>query len=195
MTTAFDVVDFWAAAGPEKWYAKDDAFDAEITARFGATWQSAHDGTLGDWAVDAPGALGLVILLDQFPRNMFREDPRAFATDARALEVSGQMIAQGWDREITGLMRQFVYMPFMHSEDLAHQDICCDLMETRMEGGKNALHARVHREIIVRFGRFPYRNACLGRTSSPAEQAFLDGGGYGQIVQEFEAAQGNSDTT
>lgn len=188
MTSASDVVAFWEAAGPEKWYAKDDVFDQDIRDRFGAAWLEAHGGGLRDWAVDAPGALGLVILLDQFPRNMFREDARAFATDAYALEVSGQMIANGWDLEIAGLMRQFVYMPFMHSEEIAHQDICVDLMDTRMEEGNNALHARVHREIIVRFGRFPYRNGLLGRPMTPEEQAFIDDGGYGAIVRDLETA-------
>lgn len=188
MTQAADVLAFWEQAGPEKWYEKDDAFDQAIRDQFGAAWQEAHDGGLRDWAVDASSALGLVILLDQFSRNMFRDDPRAYATDDFALEVSGQMIANGWDREITGLIRQFVYMPFMHSEEMAHQDICVDLMDTRMEGSKNALHARVHREIIKRFGRFPYRNGPLGRDMTPEEQAFVDDGGYGAIVRELEGS-------
>jgi len=192
--SATDVVSFWTESGPEKWYAKDDAFDQAIRDRFGAAWQAAHDGTLPDWATDAPSALGLVLLLDQFPRNMFRDDPRAFATDARALQVSGQMVAQGWDRQISGAMRQFVYMPYMHSEDMAHQDICVDLMETRMPEtdptGNNGIHARVHREIIARFGRFPYRNDALGRETTPAEREFLETGGYKAILQEL---QGNPD--
>ena len=188
MTSAAEVVSFWEGAGPAKWYAKDDAFDEEIRTRFGADWQKAHDGGLRDWAVDAPGALGLVILLDQFPRNMFRDDPRAYATDAAALDVSGQMIVNGWDREVQGMMRQFCYMPFMHSEEMAHQDICIDLMETRMDDGNNALHARVHREIIARFGRFPYRNGPLGRGMTPEEQAFLEDGGYAAILKEIEGA-------
>ena len=188
MTQAADVIAFWEGAGPEAWYAQDDAFDQSIRDQFGDAWQTAHDGGLRDWAVDATGALALVILLDQFPRNMFRDDPRAYATDARALEVSGQMIANGWDMQITGLMRQFVYMPFMHSEAMAHQDICVDLMDTRMDEGNNALHARVHREIIARFGRFPFRNGPLGRDITSEERAFLDGGGYRAIVREMKSA-------
>ncbi|MBF9041823.1 DUF924 family protein [Rhodobacterales bacterium HKCCE4037] len=189
MTSAAEVVEFWEQAGPEKWYAKDDDFDQTIRDRFRAAWDKAHDGGLRDWADGPDGALGLIILLDQFPRNMFRDDPRAYATDEAAMEVSGQMIANGWDREVSGPMRQFVYMPFMHSEDMAHQDICVDLMENRMVEGNNALHARVHREIIARFGRFPYRNGPLGRESTEAEQDFLDNGGYGAILEEL---QGNS---
>ncbi|MEX3015070.1 DUF924 family protein [Gymnodinialimonas hymeniacidonis] len=188
MTSAKDVVAFWHEAGPEKWYAKDDAFDQAIRDQFGAAWKAAHDGGLRNWAVDAEGALGLVILLDQFPRNMFRDDPRAYATDAAALEVSGQMIANGWDRQIDEPMRQFVYMPFMHSEEMAHQEICIDLMESRMEEGNNALHARVHREIIARFGRFPYRNGPLERGMTAEEQTFIDEGGYGAILREIEAS-------
>ncbi len=189
MTSASDVVAFWQDAGPEKWYAKDEAFDQSIRDQFGAAWQLAQGGGLRDWAVDAKGALGLVILLDQFPRNMFRDDPRAYETDAAALDVSGQMIANGWDRQIAEPMRQFVYMPFMHSEEMAHQDICIDLMENRMEEGNNALHARVHREIIARFGRFPYRNGPLDRDMTPEEQAFINDGGYGAILREIEGAE------
>ncbi len=186
-----EVLEFWQEAGPDAWYAKDDAFDQSIRDRFGATWQAAHDGTLPDWATEAEGALAHVILLDQFPRNMFREDPRAFATDAKALDVAARMVAKGWDCEITGPMRQFAYMPFMHAEEMAHQDSCVHLMQTRMPeadpAGNNDLHARVHREIIARFGRFPYRNAALGREMTPAEQAFIDEGGYGVILREIEA--------
>ncbi|MBY4892388.1 DUF924 domain-containing protein [Rhodobacteraceae bacterium N5(2021)] len=186
MTRASDVVTFWLNAGPEKWYAKDDAFDAAIRDQFGQDWHAAHAGSLPDWATNSPGALALVILLDQFPRNMLRDDPRAFATDAKALEISSQCVAKGWDHEIAEPERQFIYMPYMHSEDMDHQNTCVDLFETRMAGGNNALHARVHREIIARFGRFPYRNAALGRDMTPEEQAFIDGGGYGAILREME---------
>ncbi|MEJ6388387.1 DUF924 family protein [Gymnodinialimonas ulvae] len=186
MTQASEVVAFWEKAGPAAWYKQDDAFDQAIRDRFGETWQAAHDTGLREWAVDAPGALGLVILLDQFPRNMFRNDPRAFATDAAARDVSGQMIANGWDRKIDGPLRQFAYMPFMHSEDIAHQEVSVDLFETRMDEGNNDLHARAHREIIRRFGRFPYRNAALGREMTAKEQAFVDDGGYGHILRALE---------
>ncbi|MBL4629600.1 MAG: DUF924 domain-containing protein [Roseicyclus sp.] len=187
MTDAGAVLAFWDAAGPAKWYSQDDEFDQAIRDQFGATWQAADDGTLEDWAVDARGALGLVILLDQFPRNMFRDDPRAFATDARGLEVSRKMLANGWDLEIPVPARQFAYLPFMHSEAMADQDLCCDLMDTRMESGTNDLHAHTHREIIARFGRFPYRNGPLEREMTAEEQAFIDEGGYAAILRVLAA--------
>lgn len=186
MTTSAAVLAFWETAGPAAWYAQDDVFDQSIRDQFGATWATAADAKLPDWAVDANGAMALILLLDQFPRNIFRNDPRAFATDAMARDVAGKMLTEEWDREIHGAMRQFVYMPFMHSEDRAHQDICVDLMETRMGGGSNALHARAHREIIKRFGRFPYRNNALSRDTTPEEQAFMDDGGYGAILRSLE---------
>lgn len=189
MINAQDVVDFWTKAGPAKWYVQDDAFDQEIRDRFGPIWRATRDGHGPDWASDATGALALVLLLDQFPRNMFRNDPRAFATDQKAIELAGNILAHGWDREMPEPERQFAYMPFMHSEDLNHQDRCIELMETRMTQGNNALHARAHREIIARFGRFPFRNAALARQSTPEEQAFLEGGGYGAIMRELEARQ------
>ena len=188
MTDPEEITRFWEAAGAQAWYAKDDGFDAAIRARFLGDWQAAADGGALPEPQGARAALGLVILLDQFPRNMFREDPRAFATDALALEHAARMIVRGQDLEIAGALRQFAYLPFMHSEAMAHQDRCVALMETRMEEGDNALHARVHREIIARFGRFPYRNAALGRESTEAERAFLAGGGYAAILREIEAA-------
>lgn len=190
MIHAADVLTFWLSAGPSKWYIQDDAFDQAIRDQFGQVWQAAHDGHLPNWAGDASGALALVILLDQFPRNMFRDDPRAFATDSKALEVSGQAMAHGWDRETPEPERQFFYMPFMHSENMDHQDACVELMGTRMETGDNALHARVHREIIKRFGRFPYRNGPLGRAMTEAEQAFLADGGYVTLRKKFQADHG-----
>lgn len=187
MSTAKHVLAFWEEAGPTAWYSRDDAFDQAIRDQFGDVWQTAYEGDLPPWAVDAQGALGLVILLDQFPRNMFRDDPRAFGTDAAALDVAGQMLARGWDLEITGLMRQFAYMPFMHSEDLRHQETCVDLMEGRMEDDGNVIHAHAHREIIAQFGRFPFRNGALGRDMTPSEQAFLDEGAYGAVVRALQA--------
>lgn len=189
MTNAADVLTFWIDAGPAKWYKQDASFDQAIRDQFGVVWQAAHDGQMPDWAGDAQdealGALALVILLDQFPRNMFRNDPRAFATDTKAVECAGNILAQGWDRQIKLPERQFAYMPFMHSEDMAHQDTCVELMESRMETDNQDLHARAHREIIARFGRFPFRNKALGRETTPQEQAFLDGGSYGAILREL----------
>lgn len=186
MIRAEDVLTFWLGAGPAKWYAKDDAFDQAIRDQFGPVWHAADGGQMPDWAGDPRGALALVIVLDQFPRNMFRDDARAFATDAQALAITDRCLANGWDREIDEPERQFIYMPLMHSEQMEHQNTSVDLFETRMAGGTNALHARAHREIIARFGRFPYRNAALGRAMKPEEQAFIDDGGYGAILRRLD---------
>ncbi|MBY6200016.1 DUF924 domain-containing protein [Maritalea mobilis] len=183
------VLAFWEKAGPEMWYKKDDGFDAQITELFGALWEEAAGGALDEgWATNPAGALSLIILLDQFPRNMFREDPRAFATDDRARTIACYALERGWDMRVDGPMRQFFYMPFMHSERLTDQDHCVRLMAERMEGTDNLLHARVHREIIRRFNRFPYRNAALGRVSTEAERDFLENGGYAAILSEVQAA-------
>lgn len=188
MTHAADVLAFWKEAGPAKWYSQDDGFDQAIRDQFGTVWRAANDGHMPDWSGDAQGALALVILLDQFPRNMFRNDPRAFATDGKAITLAGSILAQGWDREIELPERQFAYMPFMHSEDIAQQNTCVDLMESRMGNDGKDVHARAHREIIQRFGRFPFRNAALGRDTTAEEQAFMDEGGYGAIVRALTAA-------
>lgn len=185
---AGEVLTFWQEAGPAMWYKQDDGFDRTIRDRFGTLWDGAAEGACDDWAVGPRGGLALLILLDQFPRNMFRQSARAFATDARALRVADLGLAQGWDMRIAPPMRQFYYLPFMHSEQLTHQDRSVRLFKARMEEGDNLLHARAHREVIRRYGRFPYRNAALGRVSRPEETAFLDAGGYGAILRELEAA-------
>jgi uncharacterized protein (DUF924 family) len=185
---AGEVLTFWEEAGPEIWYKQDDVFDRTIRDRFGALWDGAAAGECDHWAMGPRGALALVILLDQFPRNMFRGSGRSFATDARALRVAYLALSHGWDLRLEGALRQFYYMPFMHSERLTDQDRSVRLMKARMEGTNNLLHARVHREIIRRFGRFPYRNDALGRHTTQAEQAFMDGGGYRAILAELEPA-------
>ncbi|MGP1355666.1 DUF924 family protein [Roseicyclus sp.] len=186
-----EVLDFWLGAGPEFWYKKDDAFDAEIRERFGALWERGARGELDEtWATNPKGALALIVLLDQFPRNMFRGDARSFASDDRALSTACYALDRGWDMRIDPPERQFFYMPFMHSERLTDQDHCVRLMAERMEGDENLLHARVHREIIRRFNRFPYRNEALGRTSGAAEREFLESGGYAQILEAMKAGQG-----
>jgi uncharacterized protein (DUF924 family) len=188
MEAAEEVLSFWLGAGPEAWYKQDDAFDAEITQRFGALWEAGAAGALDEaWATNPRGALALIILLDQFPRNMFRGEARAFDSDARALSTACYAIDRGWDLRVEPPERQFFYMPFMHSERLTDQDHCVRLFKERMPGD-NVLHARAHREIIRRFCRFPYRNEALGRRSSDAERAFLDGGGYGKILNELKDA-------
>jgi len=177
-----EVLAFWLGAGPEAWYKQDDAFDQQIRDRFGALWQAAMDGKLEDWPTNPQNTLAFIILTDQFPRNMFRGDPRAFASDAIAKKAACLALNRGWDTRIAEPERQFIYMPFMHSERAADQDHCVRLMAERMETGNNLLHARAHREIIRKFNRFPYRNAALGRPTSAAEAEFMSKGGYGAIV-------------
>ncbi|WP_284265977.1 DUF924 family protein [Roseicyclus amphidinii] len=182
---AGEVLTFWEEAGPEAWYRQDASFDRTIRDRFGTLWDSAATGACDTWARGPRGALALIVLLDQFPRNMFRDSPLAFATDPSALRIASLVLSRGWDLKINGPLRQFFYMPFMHSEHLTDQDRSVRLMKARMEGTDNLLHARAHREVIRRYGRFPYRNAALGRASTPAEEAFLSGGGYGAILREL----------
>lgn len=185
---AGEVLTFWEEAGPALWYRQDASFDRAIRDRFGGLWDAAGRGACDGWAVGPRGALALLILLDQFPRNMFRDSPRAFATDAQAHRVAHLALSQGWDLRIAPPLRQFFYLPFMHSERLTDQDRSVRLFVARMAGGDNLLHAIAHRTIIRRFGRFPYRNAALGRETSAAERAFLDAGGYGSAVRALEPA-------
>lgn len=185
------VADYWIdEVGPKGWYVGGDALDAEIRDRFLPLWEEARKGRLDHWQCVPSGSLAFIILTDQFPRNMFRNDPRAFATDARARKAAGKAIHQGWDMRCAEPQRQFFYIPLMHSENSVDQDRCVRLMLTRMPetGAGNLLHARAHREIIRIFGRFPYRNDALGRTTTPAEAAYMRDGGYGQTVRALEAA-------
>jgi uncharacterized protein (DUF924 family) len=172
-----DVLAFWRAAGPDKWFEKDPAFDAEIAARFAGLWHTAAEGGLAPWEETPEGALALVIVLDQFPRNMFRGEARTYATDAAARGVADRALARGFDQHIARPERQFLYLPFMHSEDRADQERCMAL--ARGYGDDEfTRYAENHADIVRRFGRFPHRNATLRRATSAEEQAFLDGGGF-----------------
>ena len=158
IATADDVLAFWRAAGQQKWFAKNDAFDAEIRTRFLPTYEAAAGGALSDWEATAEGALALTIVLDQFPRNMFRRDARAFAADAAARALADRALARGFDQQVPEDERLFFYLPFEHSESMADQDRCCALV--RALGNADLLHwAELHADIIRRFGRFPHRNA------------------------------------
>ena len=173
-----DVLAFWRVAGPKKWFTKDAVFDTEIVARFLQTYVAAAAGQHSDWEASADGALALLIVLDQFPRNMFRKSARAFAADPIARTVADRAIARGFDQKVKAAERNFFYLPFEHSEDLADQERCVAL--ARATGDADALKwAEIHADIIRRFGRFPHRNAALARVTTAAEQAFLDGGGFG----------------
>jgi uncharacterized protein (DUF924 family) len=175
--TTKDIVSFWRDAGPDKWFEKDDDFDSTIRSRFLVVHEAAARGDLAAFEDSAEGALALVILLDQFPRNMFRGTRRAFATDPTARAVANRAIARGFDRGADAVMRQFFYLPFMHSELLSDQERCVALYEAL--GDPNLVKfAMEHRDVIAKFGRFPHRNGFLGRDSTAAERAFLDGGGF-----------------
>jgi uncharacterized protein (DUF924 family) len=171
------IVAFWRQSGPDRWFKKDAAFDDEIKRRFLATHEAATAGRLTDWEQSAEGALALLILLDQFPRNMFRGEARAFATDPLARAVTSRAILNGFDGAFPD-MRGFFYLPFEHSENLADQERGLALYKA--VGDEDGLKwAVLHADIIRRFDRFPHRNAVLGRVTTPEEQAFLDGGGFG----------------
>jgi uncharacterized protein (DUF924 family) len=179
------VLDFWfgppgsAGYGEAQaiWFETDSAFDAEVRRRFEAEVENAARGGHDGMAADPEGALALVILLDQFPRNLYRGAARAFATDAKARRVAEQAIAAGHDRALAPFMRPFLYLPFEHSEAMADQERSVALF--RALGDERSLAFAIgHRDVIARFGRFPHRNAALGRASTPEERAFLKQPGF-----------------
>lgn len=175
--SADEIVSFWHQAGSDRWFTRDFAFDTEIRERFFDTYEAAAAGKFSDWEKSAQGALALLILLDQFPRNMFRGDRRAYETDGVARSVADRAIGRGFDRQVPHFERQFFYLPFQHSENLADQERCVEL--ARGYGDDEfAKYAERHADILRRFGRFPHRNATLGRATRPQEQAFLDAGGF-----------------
>jgi len=176
MMSTFDVLDFWWQAGRARWYANDPAFDADIRARFLALHARAAAHALSEWERTCDGALALVIILDQFSRNMFRGRPEAFAQDKLAREIADRAIVRGFDRAFPVPARCFFYLPFEHAEDLALQDRSVDL-HCAANDEEGVKYARSHRDVIARFGRFPSRNAALGRSTTPEEQVFLDAGG------------------
>jgi len=174
-TTPAGILTFWRDAGRDRWYEKDEAFDADVRRRFLELWRKAAAGSLLPWETSDEGALALTIVLDQFPRNMFRGDAQAYASDALARQVAGRALGRGADARIEPALREFLYMPFMHSEDLADQLRCVELFR---DAPDNLKYAERHADIIRRFGRFPHRNRLLGRPTTPEEQAFLDAGGF-----------------
>ena len=179
---ASDVLLFWFGPPAERgrpqrrWFVKDADFDRGIRDRFLSLYEEASAGRRSHWKTQAADCLALVIVLDQFPRNMFRGTPRAFETDAVALDAARHAVDRGFDREMLAVERLFLYLPFEHSEALADQDLACalikplDLIEPALEAYRYAV---LHRDIIARFGRFPHRNAVLGRASTPEEAEFL----------------------
>ena len=172
-----DVLGFWRSAGPKKWYAKSDAFDSAIRLKFEPVHHAAARGEYDAWAETAEGALALLLLLDQFPRNLYRDSGHAFATDGKARAIARVAAAAGFPHKVEAELRQFFVLPFEHSEDLADQDFAVALA-AELDDADCLKWARIHHDIIVQFGRFPHRNAALGRETTAPEQAFLDEGGF-----------------
>lgn len=175
-----DVIAFWQEAGPAKWFARVPAFDTAIAQGYESLHHSAARGELSDWMQTWEGSLALMLLLDQFPRNLFRGSAHSYATDPLARSLADAAIAALHDQQAPAELRVFYYLPFEHSESLADQDRClalCTALDAA-SGSDFKRWAGLHRDIITRFGRFPHRNAALGRTSTAEEQAFLDGGGF-----------------
>ena len=176
-TTPSEILEFWRDAGEDRWWKKSDGFDEEIRARFLDLWTDAAAGKLAHWQDSDEGALALVIVLDQFPRNMFRNDARTYASDSLACEVARRAVEAGVDKRTGDDLRGFLYMPFMHSEKLADQEHCIALFES-IGQPDSAKWAKHHADIIRKYGRFPHRNDILGRETTADEQAFLDSGGF-----------------
>lgn len=181
-----NVLDFWFDEETKpRWYDSTDAFDALCRQRFAGLLDKAAQDELSDWEQSADGALALCLLLDQMPRNIFRGRPEAFATDSKAVAVAERAITQGFDRSLSDERRKFLYLPFMHSENLAEQERSIDLSKT-LEDEETLSYAEDHADVIRRFGRFPHRNAIFGRQSTAEEEAFLKDGAktYGQAPPE-----------
>jgi len=176
MDEALAVTRFWREAGADRWFTKSDAFDREFRERFLPLHEIAARGEFDSWAGSAEGALALLILLDQFPRNVFRGTARMYETDARARQIAGQAVDQGLDEHVEIELRVFFYLPFSHSENIDDQRRGVAL--NRKIGQPWLEHALGHAEIVERFGRFPHRNPLLGRTMTEEEQVFLDAGGF-----------------
>ena len=175
--TPNDILRFWRLAGPKKWFNQETAFDEAIRQQFEPTHQAAARGEYDAWGETPDGALALVIVLDQFPRNLYRRSAHAFATDAKALAVARVALAAGWRDHVDPALDRFFILPFEHSENVTDQD--ASLALAKETGDTNLVKwAEIHRDIILRFGRFPHRNLLFGRTATPEEQEFLDGGGF-----------------
>ena len=172
LATSDEILTFWRDAGPSKWFSKDDAFDKACRDRFLPTYEAAARGDLNEWELTPEGALAVILLLDQFPRNMFRGDRATYKTDPVALLAADRAIERGYDQQVEPQLRAFFYLPFMHSENLADQQRSVALNET-LGAPESVKFAHHHHDIIASFGRFPHRNALLGRESTPEEIAFL----------------------
>ncbi|MEM1289120.1 MAG: DUF924 family protein [Pseudomonadota bacterium] len=174
---AFELLETWWSIGEEGWYKQSDDIDAMLKERYSGLLEDARSGKLDAWK-DAPHtALALILCLDQLPRNIYRGTPEAFSSDADALWVADYARARGFDKAYTGMPRNFFYMPYMHSEELSRQDECCDIF--RELGNQHVYYfALIHMDAIRRFGRFPHRNAILGRETTEEEQRYMSTGGF-----------------
>lgn len=189
MSIQEEILAFWLEeVGPSGWYASDPKLDEKIRSKFLETWQDVQKKSCAGWAISPRGTLALLILLDQFPRNMFRNDGTAFSTDKQARAKAKKALELGWDLKIDTPERQFFYLPLMHSECLGDQERAVRLIRERMASDSQLLHAKAHREVIRKYGRFPHRNVDLGRKTSAEEQQYLDSGAYGGVVKRLQAA-------
>ncbi|MCQ0092850.1 DUF924 family protein [Roseovarius sp. M141] len=189
MVNPDDVLKFWLDdVGEQGWYDQSETLDAAIRDRFEGAWEKASSGTFGLWLTYPAGTLAYIILMDQFPRNMFRGQAGSFATDRQAVAAAKAAIDRKWDMAIDEPARQFFYLPLMHSENLCDQERCIRLICERMPqtGAGTLLHARAHRDVIRQFGRFPYRNAALDRKSTLPETAYLKAGAYGHTLRQLQ---------
>ena len=175
--TPAGILAFWREAGRDRWYTRDDTFDADIHDRYLELWRKAAAGERPSWDASDDGALAFVIVLDQFPRNLFRGDALTYSTDAPARDMARSALARGVDARVDPMLREFLYMPFMHSEHLPDQLHCIELFQ-KTGDVENLKYAEEHADVIRRFGRFPQRNPILGRSTTPDEQAFLANGGF-----------------
>jgi uncharacterized protein (DUF924 family) len=172
-----DIVNFWIEAGPEKWFAKSDSFDQAFIAIGLDAHHAAARRELDHWMDTPEGALALILLLDQLPRNAFRNTAHMFVTDGLGLMFAYEAIEKGFDRQVAAELRPFILMPLMHSEAMADQDRLLELLDPA-ESPETHRFAVIHRDIIVEFGRYPHRNASLGRKTSPSEAEFLSGDNF-----------------
>lgn len=177
MTTSRDIIAFWRNAGPAKWFARDEAFDTDFRQRFEPAHFAAARGEYEAWMGSGEGALALQILLDQFPRNCFRGTAHSYATDGLAHHYAQRAVDAGLDRDVEAPLRVFCYLAFEHSESLAHQDQAVSLIAT-LGDAELSRYAELHRDVVQRFGRFPHRNAALGRESTQEEVDYLASGGF-----------------
>ena len=190
MKSPQELLSFWLdEVGPDGWYKQDAALDARVKEQFEETWRGACEGRFSLWLTYPSGALAYIILMDQFPRNMFRGTRRAFATDKAALAAAKSAIDKKWDMRIDEPARHFFYIPLEHSENLCDQERCVRLMCERLpqNGAGFLLHARAHRDVIRQFGRFPTRNEALDRATTKLEQEFILKGGYGKVLRNLQA--------